>query len=83
MDRTTYREPLAELERTCAEIATSGRLGRFLVASEFAVLILRWERHMLDRNLSVHPFDVVAQLISEAAVSIERRKDVLAFCGRD
>lgn len=83
MERTAYREPLAELERTCAEIALSGRLGRFLVVSEFAVLVLRWERHMVNRDLTVHPFELVTQLITEAASSLERRKEILAFGGRD
>lgn len=81
-ERDSYRVPLAELEKACGELANS-RLGRHIVTTEFAILILRWERYMLDPALDAHPFALANMLVEQASQSLSRRTEIVGYGSDD
>lgn len=60
--RDIYRSRLEVMEKVMKENLTNP-LSEWAAIVNLAWLILRWELHLIDRNLREHPFNLAAELI--------------------
>jgi ubiquinone/menaquinone biosynthesis C-methylase UbiE len=62
--RDDYRSRLEVMEKVMRENLTNS-LSEWAVITTLVWLILRWELHLVDRNLSEHPYKLAAELIND------------------
>jgi len=68
--RSKYRSALSELEDRCLKLENS-QFSLHGVCYALALLILNWERVMLNRTLDSHPYDTARNLICNASKVVE------------
>ena len=68
--RSKYRSALSELEECCLKLENSQFLLHGMCYA-LALLVLNWERVMLNRTLDSHPYDIARRLIYDASKVVE------------
>ena len=71
MDRDIYRTKLRSLEAIAASLPPD-QFNLFNLVNNLTILILEWERIMLDRHLEKHPYTLAADIIDKTVLSIQR-----------